>query len=62
MGEVENEYPLISEALIAYLEKNFPNRYPTKELNPYQLGYGAGEQGLISHLRSVKTWGENKNV
>lgn len=62
MVETEENYPLIPDGVIAYLEKIFPNKYPTEELTPYQLGYGAGRQGLIEHLKQVKQWGEDKYV
>ena len=50
----ETKYPFVSNGLIAYLEKTFPNEYPTKEISTYQLGFGAGEQWIIQHLKQVK--------
>ena len=29
----ETKYPFVSNGLIAYLEKTFPNEYPTKEIS-----------------------------
>lgn len=54
----KEDYPLIPDGLITYLENKFPDKYPTKEISPYQLGYGAGEQGIIQHLKLVKQWSE----
>ena len=54
----ETKYPFVSNGLIAYLEKTFPNEYPTKEISTYQLGFGAGEQSIIQHLKQVKKWSE----
>ena len=58
----ETKYPFVSNGLIAYLEKTLPNEYPTKEISTYQLGFGAGEQSIIQHLKQVKKWSEDKDV
>lgn len=62
MDETREDLPLIPDAVIKYLEKVFPNEYPVKELNPYQLGAGAGEQRVINHLKQVKQWSEEIDV
>ena len=54
----ETKLPLVSDGLLAYLEKTFPNEYPIKEISSYQLGFGAGEQWVIQHLKEVKKWSE----
>jgi hypothetical protein len=59
---LKQDYPLIPEAVIIYLEEVFPNKYPTDELTQYQLGKGAGNQEVIQHLKQVKQWSEEQNV
>jgi hypothetical protein len=59
---LKQDYPLIPEAVIIYLEKVFPNKYPTDELTQYQFGKGAGNQEVIQHLKQVKQWSEEQNV
>ena len=54
----ETRYPYVPDAVIKYLESNFPNKYPMEETATYQLGYGAGIQWLIQHLKTVKQWSE----
>ena len=58
----QQNYPLIPDALIIYLEKTFPDKYPLKELSQYELGYGAGIQSVIQHLKQVKQWSEEQDV
>ena len=50
MEETNNNYPLIPDAVIIYLERTFPDKYPITELSQYELGFGAGQQGVIQHL------------
>ena len=62
MEETNNNYPLIPDAVIVYLERTFPDKYPITELSQYELGFGAGQQGIIQHLKQVKQWSEDKDV
>ena len=62
MEETNNNYPLIPDAVIVYLEKVFPDKYPITELSQYELGCGAGVQRVIQHLKQVKKWSEDKDV
>ena len=50
----ETKYPFVSNGLIAYLEKTFPNEYPTKEISTYQLGFGAGTVNYSTFKTSKK--------
>lgn len=58
----ETKLPLVSDGLITYLEKQFPDKVPMGDLSPRELGYKQGEQGIIQHLKQVKQWSEDKDV
>ncbi len=59
---MEKQLPYISDELISYLEKIYPDKCTRKEKNPFEQGIDAGYQLLIDHLRQVKRWKEDEET
>lgn len=57
----DNIYPNISDKLIECLEKDFPNKLPTKYVDSYELGVLVGIQKVIEKLKAEKAYNENKD-
>ena len=44
---------MISQGLIDYLEKNFPNKSPDLKDSERQIWYKAGQASVVSHLKMI---------
>ena len=62
MEENQEQYPYVPEAVILWLEKQFPNQIPMKEQSIFDYGRAVGQQDIIQHLKQVKQWSEEKDV
>ena len=62
MEEQQEKLPYVSDAIITYLEKVFPNKISLEEKTQFQYGKAAGIQEVIQHLKQVKNWSEEKDV
>lgn len=62
MKENQGQYPYIPDAVITYLQKQFPNHTPMSEYSMFTYGRFAGHQDIIQHLQQVKQWSEENNV
>lgn len=54
-----NSYPIISDALIQVLQRDFPNKLPQKEISAFELGRLLGQQDVINKLIVEKEYNEN---
>tara|TARA_B100001059_G_scaffold156962_1_gene156496 strand:- start:12681 stop:12869 length:189 start_codon:yes stop_codon:yes gene_type:complete len=50
---------MISQELIDYLEKQFPNKSPDLNDNERQIWFKAGQSSVVSHLRNILNDKEN---
>lgn len=57
-----DEYPYVSDSIIVYLEKAFPDKLPKEEISAFNLGKEVGKQEIIQHLKTIKKWSEEKDV
>ena len=53
-------YPSISDKLIECLERDFPDKLPTKCITEYELGVLIGEQKVINKLKFEKEYIEKE--
>lgn len=60
--ETKDTYPYVSDGMLKYLKRTFPNQLPSKEVSAFELGQLMGIQYVIQHLEQVKQWSEEKNV
>lgn len=59
---MKKHLPYISDELISYLEKIYPDKHPRKEKQPFEQGIEAGYHLLIDHLKQVKKWSEDEKT
>ena len=50
---------MISQELIDYLEKQFPNKSPDLNDNERQIWFKAGQSSVVSHLKKILNDKEN---
>lgn len=55
-------YPLISDKLIESLQRDFPNKLPTKQLNDFEIGRLIGQQDIINKLIVEKEYNEEEKL
>lgn len=54
------KYPLISDELIAALEKDYPERYPAATASDREIWIGRGRIDLIERLKAVRSYQRNE--
>lgn len=54
----KDSFPTISDALLARLEKDYPDKMPDMNINPVELHMQAGEIRLVRRLRTL--WNQQR--
>jgi hypothetical protein len=53
-------YPVITDELINCLQRDFPNKLPTTNIDNFELGRLVGQQDILEKLLAEKNYNENE--